>query len=570
MRSEVVVVMGGGLRFVLLLFLLGLIPPHFADAAVVVNELYYDHPGADAGYEFVELYNAGDVPVLLDGVVLEFHNGSGVGWVVVWRAPAGIALAPDDVFLLGGSAVSPSPHVVFELALQNGPDAIRLVDAGGAVLDVVGYGGLDDAAYVETLSAAEVDAGQSVARTPDGRDTHHNALDFVAAVPTPGRRNVARFDVAVALAEGTPARSGRERPGVERLSIEIENRGLADVPLGAVEVAVRDSIDGVGAEVLSAHNAALILAGARERLQLDVPLSSFGYHGLTVQARLATDERPANDRVTLARRVGRPRILVSEVMSAPRAGCPQFVEVYNAGTEPVDLTGYSLRDTRASPARIDADSLVLPARAFVVVSDDAEALRVCARVDAYDVVGSWPSFNKSGGVFADSVVVTDALGIAVDAVAYPGVKSGTSGYSIERVDLFAADSPRDAVWRLSRDLGGSPGRASEGAMETLPRAACEVAPNPFVPQDGDLLRIAVKPAQGVASVVVRIYDASGRRVRDVGSATAFPAVLLWDGRRDHGDVVRSGVYVLACESFAADGKRVGVEKVVVGCANRSP
>ena len=84
------------------------------------------------------------------------------------------------------------------------------------------------------------------------------------------------------------------------------------------------------------------------------------------------------------------------------------------------------------------------------------------------------------------------------------------------------------------------------------------------------MRVAIAPVEGVARVAVRIYDPSGRRIADVGTASVFPAVLLWDGRAAGGERVRSGILVLACESFASDGARVGVEKVVVGCANRSP
>ncbi len=561
----------GGVRFLSFLFL-PLFLPSSVDAGVVVNELYYDHPGADAGYEFVEFLNTGDVDASLDGVVLEFHNGSGAGWIVVWRAPSGIVLAPEELFVLGDDAVTPAPDVVFALALQNGPDAIRLVDVNGAVLDMVGYGGLDDAAYVETLGAAVVDAGQSIARTPDGRDTGDNASDFVAATPTPGRRNVARYDAAPALSTDTPARAGRDRPGVERIAIEIENLGLVDIPAGAVTIAAGDSSDLDVPETDTVQNVDVIMPGASEHVTLDVTFTAPGYHWISIVARYSDDERTANDRVSLVRRVGRPSILVSEVMTAPRAGCPQFVELYNAGSDAVVLTNYALRDTRAKPVRIDTDSLVLAPREFVVVSDDAVQLRTCARagVSIFDVEGSWPSFNKSGGEFADSVVVLDALDIPVDAVAYPGVASGTSGQSLERVDLFVSEGPRSAVWRLSREVGGSPGRASEGTLETPPRAACDVSPNPFFPRDGDLLRVAIAPAGGIASVVVRIYDPSGRVVNEVGTTTSFPAVLLWDGRGRDGDVVSSGVYVLACEAFAADGARMGVEKVVVGCASRSP
>jgi hypothetical protein len=305
---------------------------------------------------------------------------------------------------------------------------------------------------------------------------------------------------------------------------------------------------------------------------MEIALSEPGYHWISVETRYPPDERPANDRVSLVRRVGRPALLVSEIMTAPRAGCPQFVELYNAGRETIDLTGYALRDTRAKPARVDADSLVLAPKEYVVIAPDAVALSGCARTGAkvVEVVGTWPAFNKSGGEVADSVVVADALGIPVEAVAYPGLGTRVVARSLERVDLFAPSGPRAAVWRLSRDEGGSPGRANDGALAAAPRARCEVSPNPFFPERGDLLRIAVAPTPGVANVVIRIYDPNGRRVREIGSASAFPAVLLWDGRRDGGDAVRAGIYVLACETFGADGARVGVEKVVVGCANRSP
>ena len=235
----------------------------------------------------------------LDGVALEFHNGSGAGWMVVWRAPNGIVLAPDALFVLGDDAVTPAPNVVFALALQNGPDAIRLVDANGAVLDMVGYGGLDDAAYVETLGAAVVDAGQSIARTPDGRDTGDNASDFVAATPTPGRRNVARYDAAPALSSGHArargTRSPRRRTGV----VDIQNLGLVDIPAGAVMIAVGDSSDSDVRETDTVQNVDVIMPGASERVTLDVTFTAPGYHWISIVARYSDDERIANDRVSL-------------------------------------------------------------------------------------------------------------------------------------------------------------------------------------------------------------------------------------------------------------------------------
>jgi hypothetical protein len=567
----VVVVMGGGAWVFLSFFLpfFSLAPD--ADVALVVNELYYDHPGVDAGHEYVEILNTGDEAISLDGVVVEFHNGTGTTWTVVWRAPGGLVLHPDELFVVGGFAVVPPPNVVFELALQNGPDAIRLLDRDGLVLDLLGYGGLDDPEFVETQGAAVADAGESVARTPDGRDTDDNASDFAAAAPTPGRRNVARDDAALALSAGMPAHAGRDRAGVERVAIDIRNLGLVDIPASAVVVTARDSSASGIVDVGTVDNAALVAPGEVERVAVDVLLSGDGYHWIDVVARYALDERSANDRVTLVRRVGRPGLLVSEIMSAPRGACPQFVELYNAGSAPIDLTGFALRDTHARPAVLATDSLILEPRGLVVATKDEYELRSCASLGSAAVVevdGSWPAFNKSGDDFADSVLVLDRFAIPVDAVSYPGVDM--DGHSLERVDVFVSGRPRDAVWRLSNQTGGSPGGIGDASLERPPLARCEVSPNPFFPESGDVLRIAIASASEIARVVVCVYDSSGRRVIDVGSASSFPAVLLWEGRGADNELVRSGVYVLACEGFAADGTRVGVEKVVVGCARRSP
>jgi Lamin Tail Domain len=565
------VVMTGGRALLSLGFLL--ISCVASRAAIVVNELYYDHPGADAGFEFVELLNTGADAVAIGDLSLEFHNGSGTGWSVVTRVPAGIVLDAGALYVIGASAVVPPPDVVVALALQNGPDAIRIVAGDGTVLDVVGYGGLDDPPYVETLGVAAIAAGMSIARIPDGADTDDNAIDFVAASPTPKRFNVARHDVAIDLAADTPSRAGRDAAGIERIAIELDNRGLVDIPAASVTIAARDSTRDSVADVASATNAVTIAPGASERLVLTLALTA-GYHWIDIVARYAPDERSGNDRVTLVRRAGRIPVLVSEVWSAPRDGCPQFVELFNAGAFDVDVGGWSLRDTRATPVPLAVDSLVLAPRAFLAVTPSPSALIACVPETpapaTVGVDGSWPSFNRSGTSIADSVVVFDAFGIRVDAVGYPPVASGTSGRSLERVDLY--EGARGAVWRLSPSPSGcTPGLPNGASLYDAPAAGrLDVSPNPFSPARGDVLRVALDGDESVTRVAVHVFDVAGRRVAEIGSATTLPAVFLWDGSDTGGAVVRAGLYVVACEEFQADGSRGAVLKVVVGCASRIP
>ena len=209
-------------------FLLCAVCARSSHARVVINELYYDHPGTDTGHEFIELINSSSANADLSGASIEFHNGTGTTWTLVWKFPAASTIAPDGLFVVGGNLVLPPVDAVTTYSLQNGPDAIRLVDSEGHVLDTVGYGALDDPAFVETMGAAKVAAGKSIARALDGVDSDDNALDFVEASPTPGRHNVARRDPALVLVENTPSRSARGRPGVERISVRVESWARVD------------------------------------------------------------------------------------------------------------------------------------------------------------------------------------------------------------------------------------------------------------------------------------------------------------------------------------------------------
>jgi hypothetical protein len=563
--------MGGVSRlfFFSLLLLSQFVSAGGVSARLVVNEVYYDHPGADGGYEFIELVDDSNAAADIGGLTLEFHNGTGTGWVVLWRAAPGTAIAAGMPFLIGAALVEPPPDVSVDLSLQNGPDAIRIVASDGTVLDVVGYGGLDDPAHVETLGAPPVAAGMAIARVPDGNDSGNNAADFVAAAPSPGRYNVPRRDVALALAGGTPPLYGRDAPGEERIVLEVVNAGVLAVAAGDVRVAVTDSTDAGSVEAATSTNASAIAAGGVERVELRVALTQ-GFHRLSARAEYAADERGHNDTVILLRRVGRVPVLVSEVWSAPAPQCPQFVEVFNAGMTPVDVGGWQLRDSRARPVPFATDSLVIPPRGFLAVSASPAALIACVPLTPRDGVvgvdGSWPSFNRSGSGVADSVVVTDRHGILVEAVGYPPLPTGLAGVSIERVDLY--EGTRSPVWRLSPSANGcTPALPNEASLYDVPvTGELDVAPNPFAPARGDVLRIAVSAAGSVARVVVSVFDATGRRVADVGSASALPAVFLWDGRDRSGHAVRPGLYIVACEEFLADGTRGAVTKVVLGCA----
>ncbi|MCK4235802.1 MAG: lamin tail domain-containing protein, partial [Candidatus Krumholzibacteria bacterium] len=109
---------------------LSLLIPLGLAARVVINEVYYDHPGRDDGWEFIELYNKGKVKFDLSGLWLEFVDGRTGKARIVWSSTEGLVLGPGVYLVVAGSNRHPPPECILSGSLENGPDAVRLVSVG--------------------------------------------------------------------------------------------------------------------------------------------------------------------------------------------------------------------------------------------------------------------------------------------------------------------------------------------------------------------------------------------------------------------------------------------------------
>ncbi|MDH3217518.1 MAG: hypothetical protein OEN01_14750, partial [Candidatus Krumholzibacteria bacterium] len=470
-----------------------------------------------------------------------------------------------------GAHVIPVPQQIVDLVLQNGPDAVRLLKDGVGI-DRLGYGPLLDPQYYEGVSAPDVPEGSSLGRYPDGADSDDNATDFRRMDPSPGFFNQARRDVALCLDESTK-RSRVAAEGVEDVvTLRIVNRGLDEIAPQAVIITFKDSSDSVVRHVDPIGNTQAIATGDSVGVRF-VFVLEIGYHHLTITAHLVGDGRSQNNTVELLRRVGDPPILVSEIMSLPAVGCPEYVELFNAGAAVYRVDDHWLRDAAHTPVRIESAQKNIEPGGYLVITRDTSALLGCfsgiGDADAAEVNGAWPSLNHSGSGVADSVVILDRFLLPVERVAYPPQPTETRGRSLERVDLYAG--PGSHTWILSTsDEGGSPGRKHERAILDAPRnEVLRVEPNPF-DLDRDELFITVSAPREPSRTVVQIFDLSGKRLCDVGSSTELPFVFVWDGRDETGRTVTPGIYVIACQLYGLRTGVLRVEKVVLGCGRRKP
>ncbi|MEZ4238781.1 MAG: lamin tail domain-containing protein [Myxococcota bacterium] len=226
-------------------------------AAVVINEIFADPDGADAGAEWVELANRGPDPVDLGG----------------WRLAAGTS-AYAEAAPLPATVLAPGAHlvvgqgpdvdvVVDGLSLGNASssaDAVQLRDPSGAAVDTVVYGPanpdgwLDDAGRVASCLAPPPPPGGALARQPDAADTDRGAVDFAAvALPTPGQANDAL--PACAAGEGPAPRLNEILPDPDGTDegaewVELFNPTDGPVALGGWRLVAASAADHEAVAVL--------------------------------------------------------------------------------------------------------------------------------------------------------------------------------------------------------------------------------------------------------------------------------------------------------------------------------
>src|SRR5512140_2205621 len=67
-------------------------------------------------------------------------------------------------------------------------------------------------------------------------------------------------------------------------------------------------------------------------------------------------------------------VVVNEIMYAPSSPEPEWIELVNAGSEPVNLKKWQITDATASRHILPATDIILPAGGYVLLTKDSTAL----------------------------------------------------------------------------------------------------------------------------------------------------------------------------------------------------
>ena len=544
---------------------------------LVLNEVLYDPAGADEGHEFVELWNPDSVGAPLQDVTLEACDGARPGsWNVVWRGGSAALAPPRSPYLIPATALT--------AALQNGPDALRLV-RGGAVLDLLGYGDLEDGSLREGEPAVDAPSGQSLARVRDGVDSGGNRTDWgPEPEPTPGEANHPdlrlRFTRAAATVSPEVAWPGESVAA----RVWVRNSGTRDV-VGArwSVVASMSGAEGAGPSSEVPAPGASVAHGESVLVTIPLLLSDPGLWTASVRLEGSPPgPEVADTATTFVRCVAGPAV-VSE-FAYRDAGAGEWVEIWFRDAIE-DLGALSLADEASTPRSVDRGPMprAIEAGTTIVIAQDPAALRArfaLAESLVLGLVGGWPSLNdgsSAGSGQADRVrVLVNAL--PSDAVPYSGDRSARGG-SVERLSM-GLPSASPGSWSETIDAaGGTPGRTNSVRApergEARGRGLLVTSARVIRARAGSVADRAGSPAVFRVTeealgrrLTVRVHDLLGRPLRTLVEGQRFDsdAAFVWDGRDERGEAVPPGLYVVRAEALPDDAGAARSSSVLLAVA----
>ncbi len=147
-----------------------------------------------ASQEFVELYNPSDSDIPLSGWTIEYKAATSTNTETSWSKKAALSgsIAAQGFYLVAQKTYIAAADAEWSPTLASSAGHIRLKDADGIVIDLLGYGETSNGA--RGAPAASPATGASIERLPgrlepqsgNGVDSDNNAADFIVrTVPEP-------------------------------------------------------------------------------------------------------------------------------------------------------------------------------------------------------------------------------------------------------------------------------------------------------------------------------------------------------------------------------------------------
>ncbi len=266
----------------------------------------------------------------------------------------------------------------------------------------------------------------------------------------------AMWDVALAGVQCDPPAA--RTSSVARARVRIAGVGSEKLPAAEILIGLDGDMSGTlaGSEIWSRAPLPLVPArGETTEVDLEFRAPAPGEYHLLAMVDSPEDQGTGNNTARFIFLSGYPphALVVNEIMYAPAAPEPEWIELASLDTSAIPLARWRVGDAGSPEGKeIAAPGGVLPGRGLALLCRSASALaEVRPECGAGCIeMGTLPSLNNTG----DCIIVRDFAGFVIDSVCYLPGWGGSAGRSLERRD--GEGSSNDfSNWGSCTDSGGA-------------------------------------------------------------------------------------------------------------------
>ncbi|MCB0728166.1 MAG: lamin tail domain-containing protein [Ignavibacteriae bacterium] len=181
------------------------------------------------------------------------------------------------------------------------------------------------------------------------------------------------------------------------------------------------------------------------------------------------------------------QIVINEIMYTPQESTNEWFEIYNTGTETIDLKDWKWKDATSSVRTITTKNILLTQGSYIIICQDSAKLKnQFTAIPAVIIQTVWSALNNSG----DNLILIDPLNNREDSVSYkPDWGGNTGGFSLEKL-ISNGESNDPLNWATSLD----PAKATPGKQNSITPKPYDLflksfTSDPIFPSQGETLKL---------------------------------------------------------------------------------
>ncbi len=406
----------------------------------LINEVMYDPVGADAGKEWIEIYNPSPYPYSLLNWTIQT---AGSFFKVDFTFPD-IIIQPGEYIIVGEYDIEFADFIA-NLDLQNGgsaTDGVRLVSADSSYTDTLLYdspnsNNLPDDTHNPGISfVSTVTPGYTLARFPNGYDTNQISNWQAAQYPSPKQANFSYYDLEI--------KDLNLSIHEDNCTLQIIIHDLSTSPVSNLDVKM-SIIHNQEFIFLNAVNLLFNNRIALYDIVLNISLNSL--NTIITEISYAQDVDNSNNLMEIAFFHGVNPLIINEVQFQPLSDEPEWIEFYNRTDEFFQINNAFIQDAAGGKAFFTAG---IPAHDYLIVTQNQEMLlEKFPELNPKKLVqpSTWAILNNT----TETIELFLHEQVKVDSISYVGHYS-MRGISLERKNPY---DDNNYEWHYSVNERGS-------------------------------------------------------------------------------------------------------------------